>query len=62
MSTVVFKCPRTGLNVQGWLPEAEHAEDFTYVLMPCLACKGSHLVNRMTGETLVQKAGRKHGG
>ncbi len=61
MFAVVFRCPRTGMKVQGWLADTEHAEEFTYELVPCPACKGSHLVNRTTGETLVQKAARQDG-
>jgi len=51
--SVVFRCPNTGLNVQGWIAddptegEAEHYEPIT-----CMACTRVHLVNPKTGRIL----------
>jgi hypothetical protein len=58
---IVFKCPRTGLNVQHWvaeqptLGEAAHATHETVV---CKACTGLHFIDRTTGKLLGQTTPR----
>jgi hypothetical protein len=53
MTAFIFRCPATGLNVQGW-----SAEEFTrdkkdaYETVSCLACRRIHLVNPATGMVL----------
>jgi hypothetical protein len=51
---IVFKCPRTGLQVQTPLAhgagEGEGEEQFETV--KCLACTQMHFVNRRTGKLL----------
>jgi RNase P subunit RPR2 len=53
--TVVFKCPRTGMNVQHRLPDmaadAPPAGD-SHVTVTCLACGSIHFVNTATGKLL----------
>jgi hypothetical protein len=52
---VVFKCPRTGMNVQYRLPDpaadAPPAGN-SHVGVPCLACGSIHFVNIVTGKLL----------
>jgi hypothetical protein len=53
MAVFIFRCPSTGLNVQGWLPEGETPRnEGTYESVSCLACKQTHFVDRATGRTL----------
>ena len=51
MGAVVYRYPKTGLRVKGWLAHdpAQHGEH--YELVNCLACGGQHLVNPATGKT-----------
>jgi hypothetical protein len=51
--TVVYRCPTTGLNVQGWLSDGPpDGEREVYETVKCLACTQVHLVNRSTGRVL----------
>jgi hypothetical protein len=53
MAPFLFRCPNTGLNVQGWVAEdAENSDGESYETVTCLACGQAHLVNRNTGKTL----------
>jgi hypothetical protein len=54
MVTVIFRCPRLGLRVQGWFAdnESEDSEGVTYQSMTCLACRQMHLVNPRSGKVL----------
>ena len=54
MAAVIYRCPITGLKVQGWFaddPTREDAHD-TYDAVLCTACTKLHLVNPKTGKTL----------
>jgi hypothetical protein len=54
MAAFIYKCPTTGLKVQGWLadePSSENANK-TYEAVICTACTRAHFVNRKTGRTL----------
>jgi len=53
---VVFKCPRTGMNVQHSLDQKPTAEnsDGTYEAVVCKACAGLHFINRLNGKLLGQ--------
>jgi hypothetical protein len=53
MATFVYRCPTTGLNVQGWFADgpSEH-EGEVYETMMCVACTREHLINRSTGRVL----------
>ncbi len=54
-TAVLFRCPETGTNVQGWLESAfEHGRE-TYEAVDCTDCGGVHLVNPPTGKTLDEK-------
>lgn len=57
---IVFKCPRTGMNVQhrltcapGDTPDPEN----THVWVTCLACGSVHFVNSTTGRPLTDSRG-----
>ena len=52
-TTFLYRCPKTGLNVQGWVvddPTESDAERFEPVT--CLICTRVHLVNPQTGKVL----------
>jgi hypothetical protein len=46
MVALVFRCPITRLNVQGWIAEKVNGEAPQAV--KCLACKQTHLINPKT--------------
>jgi hypothetical protein len=52
MATFLYRCPTTGLKVQGWIAEDVSAEasEATYFTTECLACRQLHLVNPSTGQ------------
>src|SRR5579872_1712588 len=53
MPTIIYRCPNTGLKVQGWIaddPDIDDGENFEPV--DCLACTQTHLVNPKTGGVL----------
>ena len=53
MGTFIFRCPNTGLNVQGWSAEEISDDDrATYETIACTACGQLHFVNRETGKVL----------
>jgi hypothetical protein len=56
MPAILFQCPNTGLNVQGWIvddPTAHPEQNLEqYELVTCPACTRIHLVNPKTGEVL----------
>jgi hypothetical protein len=53
MATFVYRCPTTGLNVQGWFADdpSEHEGD-VYETITCVARTRVHLINRSTGRVL----------
>jgi hypothetical protein len=56
MATFLYRCPNTGLSVQGWCaddPSERNAE--SYELVTCTACTRAHLVDPQTGK--VQGSG-----
>jgi hypothetical protein len=54
MATLIFRCPTTGMNVQGWFADevAAKADKHDYVGMSCSACRRTHLVNPQTGKVV----------
>jgi hypothetical protein len=54
MAHVVFKCPRTGMNVQHWIAEGATQDDphGTHETVVCKACTRLHFINRTTGKLL----------
>lgn len=50
---IVFKCPRTGLQVQTPLAHGSgEGEGEQFEAVKCLACTQMHFVNRRTGKVL----------
>jgi len=54
MTTFVYRCPNTGLNVQGWVADdpTEEGETERFEAVSCLACTRLHMVNPKTGKVL----------
>jgi hypothetical protein len=53
MANLIFRCVKTGMNVQVWLPDeapTDHAD--SYEAVTCPACTRIHLVNTTTGKML----------
>lgn len=48
---IVYRCPKTGENVQGWLPaDISENEGVTYESLQCAGCTRIHFVNRATSQ------------
>jgi hypothetical protein len=53
MAAFLYRCPNTGLNVQGWSPdEVPDDEPESYESVTCTACAQLHFVNCVTGKVL----------
>jgi hypothetical protein len=53
MGNLIFKCPRTGMNVQHWLEEPKQGDPMcTYETVVCNACTRLHFINRGTRKLL----------
>ena len=57
MGNIIFKCPRTGMNVQHWLADEPPLDDpnSTYETVACKACSRLHFINRSNGKLLGQQ-------
>jgi len=57
MSHIIFKCPRTGMNVQHRLPDQAAADDRqgNYETVVCQACSRLHFINRSNGRLLGEQ-------
>ena len=58
MPPFIFRCPNTGLHVQGLAPaddECKGSGDDIFMGITCLACGSVHLVNPKTGKTVGEK-------
>lgn len=56
---ILFRCPRTGMNVQHRLPDlADVASNVgnSHVSVTCLACGSMHFLNSATGKLLSEKS------
>ena len=53
---IIYRCPRTGMNVQHWLDAAspDQSED-AYKSVDCPACTLVHFIHRETGKLLGEK-------
>ena len=57
MGTFLYRCPATGLNVQGLGADHPGASgDDVYEVVTCMFCRGVHLVNPATGHVAGAKA------
>jgi hypothetical protein len=54
MATLIYRCPNTGMNVQGWFADevAAKADEHAFVSTSCTACAHTHLVNPRTGKVI----------
>jgi hypothetical protein len=54
MAAFLFRCPATGMMVQGWRADDASAADTadSYVGVQCLACNRMHLINPSNGHAL----------
>ncbi len=52
MALFVYRCPNTGLNVQGFTADDPTDEDVAYEIMTCTACTRVHIVHPKTGKVL----------
>jgi hypothetical protein len=52
MAPFLFRCPNTGLRVQGLAPDDDESEgaDDAFVGVTCLACRQLRFVNPKTGK------------
>jgi hypothetical protein len=52
----VFRCPTTGLNVQGYTELEDQSDGYRrYEGVQCLACRRLHIVNPDTGRLLSEE-------
>jgi hypothetical protein len=56
---ILFKCPRTGMNVQHWFAGTLSDAADTHVSVRCPACASLHFINVTTGRMLSEAAGRR---
>jgi hypothetical protein len=54
MTTFIYRCPTTGLNVQGLFVDRQPAvsSGHAFESMTCTACGRTHLVDPKTGKVL----------
>ena len=53
MTAILFRCPNTGQQVQGWLAvDASENGNETCLPLTCLACSQTHLINSKTRKAL----------
>jgi len=52
MTAFLYRCPNTGLQVQGWIANGALPNGEAYEATTCLACRNVHLVNAATGKVL----------
>jgi hypothetical protein len=43
MATFIFRCPNTGLKVQGWIADNPEKGEGFYEAVTCTACGNVHL-------------------
>ena len=51
MGAFTYRCPRTGLQVQGWAADQLTEGEF-YEPVTCIACGRVHLINLKSGKVL----------
>jgi hypothetical protein len=52
MPPFIYRCPNTGLKVQGFVAEEVANDSDAYETITCLACQQVHLVNPANGRVL----------
>ena len=61
MRTFLYRCPTTGLNVQGLGADHDVPGDNVYEVVTCTFCRGAHVVNPVTGRVLGGNSESKAG-
>jgi hypothetical protein len=63
MGTFLHRCPTTGHNVQGYVPDNAAApdDDSVYEAVTCALCRRVHLVNPKTGDVVGGNSNSKSG-
>src|SRR5271166_3856702 len=62
MATFLYRCPTTGHNVQGFVPDnAAVSDERAYETVTCVLCSRVHLVNPKTGHVLGGNSNSKSG-
>ena len=51
MTGFAYRCPNTGLNVQGFTAD-DPGDDDSYVSVTCIICTRVHLVNPRSGKVV----------
>jgi hypothetical protein len=49
---IIFRCPRTGMNVQTLISRQAPHEPKSYEIVTCPACTQFHFINKATGKAL----------
>jgi hypothetical protein len=49
---IIFRCPRTGMNVQTLVSKQAAKEPRSYEIVTCPACTQFHFINKATGKAL----------
>jgi hypothetical protein len=55
-SFFLYRCPNTGLKVQGWTaedPAEDKSDHVSYEQVKCIACRQTHFINPKTGKVLA---------
>jgi hypothetical protein len=52
MPLFIYRCPSTGLNVQGFVADDPERDDDAYEPVTCALCTRVHLVNPRTAKVL----------
>jgi hypothetical protein len=53
MARFLYRCPNTGLQVQGWIADDPEKGEGFYEAVFCTACTAVHLVNPENGNVLA---------
>ena len=56
MAVFIFRCPSTGLNVQGFVADAPAQDADTFEPVHCALCARVHLINPQTGKVVGAEA------
>ena len=52
MARFLYRCPKTGLQVQGWIADDPEKGEGFYEAVTCTACNSVHLVDPENGDVL----------
>lgn len=58
MTSVMFRCPNTGMNVQQWIEDQPEPARDAFASIKCPACGRIHFINRLTHKLLGHESAR----